>query len=365
MRDALSWHVHNVALMVARAAARIYRDRRAALIENDDVRLIVLEEGGHIAEVFDKRAGVNPLWTPPWPSIEPSAFDARVHTSYGNGADARLLAGLMGHNLCLDIFGVPSAEEAAAGLTAHGEASIARYDIDIDGQAMTMRAKLPLAELAIERRIELHGRAVRIHETAVNLAGIDRPVGWTEHITLGPPFLQKGVTEFRVSAAQSKVYEGDFGVADYLCRGAEFGWPHAPRVDGGTADLRCFTSADTSSAYTAHLMDTTRDDAFFVAFSPPIRLAFGCVWRRSDFPWMGIWEENHSRAASPWNSRTLTRGMEFGVSPFPESRRQMVDRGALFGTRTYRWLPAKGRATVEYWALTLTVERVPETLEWP
>ena len=37
---------------------------------------------------------------------------------YGGGADGRLLAGIMGHNLCLDIFGGPSAEEAAAGLTA-------------------------------------------------------------------------------------------------------------------------------------------------------------------------------------------------------------------------------------------------------
>ena len=46
---------------------------------------------------------------------------------------------------------------------------------------------------------------------------------------------------------------------------------------------------------------------------------------------MGIWEENHSRAAPPWNSETLTRGMEFGVSPFPESRRKMIDRGRLFG----------------------------------
>ena len=35
---------------------------------------------------------------------------------YGTGSDARLLAGIMGHNLCLDIFGPPSDEEAQAGL---------------------------------------------------------------------------------------------------------------------------------------------------------------------------------------------------------------------------------------------------------
>ena len=41
----------------------------------------------------------------------------------------------------------------------------------------------------------------------------------------------------------------------------------------------------------------------FLAFSPTARLAFGYTWRRADFPWMGIWEENHSRTAAPWNGR--------------------------------------------------------------
>ena len=89
-------------------------------------------EGGHIAEILDKRTGINPLWTPPWPSIEPSAYDAARASEYGDGADASLLAGIMGHNLCLDIFGGPSAEEAAAGLPVHGEASVAPYEIDAD-----------------------------------------------------------------------------------------------------------------------------------------------------------------------------------------------------------------------------------------
>ena len=118
----------------------MYRDRRAAVLENADLRVTVLEEGGHIAEIFDKRARVNPLWTPSWPSIEPSTFNPRLHTTYGAGGDARLLAGIMGHNLCLDIFGGPSPEEAAAGLTPHGEASVARYELDMSGHALTLRA---------------------------------------------------------------------------------------------------------------------------------------------------------------------------------------------------------------------------------
>src|SRR3954468_6669724 len=197
-----------------------YRGRRAAFIENDEIRVTVLEEGGHIAEILDKRTGVNPLWAPPWSSIEPSEYVAASHAVYGGGADARLLGGIMGHNLCVDIFGGPSAEEAAAGLTAHGDASVVRYAIDVAGTSLSMRASLPLAELRVERRLDLQGRGVTIHESVENTTACDRPIGWTEHATLGPPFLEKGVTEFRTSATRSKVIEHAFGSGHYLVAGA-------------------------------------------------------------------------------------------------------------------------------------------------
>ena len=78
-----------------------------------------------------------------------------------------------------------------------------------------------------------------------------------------------------------------------------------------------------------------------------------------------MWEENHSRTAAPWNGRTLARGMEFGVSPMPESRRVMIARGQLFGVPTYRWIPARSCITVEYWIVTQRGDRIPESLEPP
>lgn len=342
-----------------------YRNRRAVTIENDALRVTVLEEGGHIAEIADKATGINPLWTPDWPSIESSSYDPAIHVVYGGGVDAPLLAGIMGHNLCLDIFGGPSAQEAEAGIPVHGEASTARFEIERTGASLTLRAPLPHAQLRVERRIDLVDRAVRVREMVENLSATDRPVGWTQHVTLGPPFLEPGQTEFRVSATRSKVFDEAFGPADYLLPGAEFHWPHAPRGTGGTHDLRRFPGGTKSSAYTAHLMDPAREHAYFIAFAPASRLAFGYVWRRADFPWMGIWEENHARTSAPWNGRALTRGMEFGVSPFPETRRAMIDRGPLFGTPPCGWIPARGRVRVEYWAILQSSSAIPESLDWP
>jgi hypothetical protein len=336
--------------------------RRATTIENDALRVTVVHEGGHIAEILDKPSGVNPLWIPPWPSIEPSAYDAARHAEYGGGADGSLLAGVMGHSLCFDIFGGPSADEAAAGLPVHGEVSTASFHVDAQDGQIVMHAVLPASQLRVDRRIVLADRTVHVHESVENQSIVDRPVGWTEHVTLGPPFLENGSTEFRASATRSRVFEGAFGPDDSLVAGADFDWPLAPRRSGGVEDLRVYTAAHRSSAYTAHLMDPARGEAYFVAFSPSARLAFGYAWRRADFPWMGIWDENRSRTAAPWNGRTLTRGLEFGVSPMPETRRQMIERGPLFDTPTFRWIPARRRIDVSYRAVLQPAERIPESL---
>lgn len=340
-----------------------YRERRAATISNNRLRLTVLEEGGHIAEITDVASGVNPLWTPHWPSIEPSQYQrARDHV-YGGGADGSLLAGIMGHNLCLDIFGGPSAEEDAAGMPAHGETSAAHFAINVTGASLDMETTLPSAQLKVTRQIALEDRLVRIRERVENLTSADRPVGWTQHVTMGPPFLDRGVTAFRVSADRSLVYPGTFGPADYLEPGAEFQWPQAPRKGGGTTDMRVFTDAESSSAYTAHRMNVDRDQAFFVAYSPRARLAFGYAWRRRDFPWLGIWEENHARPNAPWNGEAVTCGMEFGVSPIPESRRDMVERGRLFDTPTFRWIAARSAVEVQYCATLRPAVAIPDILE--
>jgi Domain of unknown function (DUF4432) len=284
----------------------------------------VLAEGGHIAEILDKGSGVNPLWTPPWPSIEPSTYDRARHPEYGDDAESKLLAGIMGHNLCLDLFGPPSEAEAAAGLTVHGEASVVTYDIASDAQEITARAELPMAGLRFERRLSLRAgsRALRIAETVENLASHDRPIAWTQHVTLGPPFLVPGLTEFRAPAIRSQ----------NVCPG-----------------------------FSTHLMDPEREQAWFMAYSPQSNLLFGYIWKRADFPWLGIWEEDHGRQQPPWNGRTLTRGMEFGVSPIPESRRAMIDRGTLFGAPAYRWIAAKETLRVEYCAFLAPAERIPES----
>ncbi len=339
-----------------------YRNRHAVQLESDALRVTVLAEGGHIAEILHKQTGVNPLWTPPWASIEPSAYEPEWHPGYGMNSESKLLAGIMGHNLCMDIFGGPSDDEAAAGMTVHGEASVAPYDISIDHGVLLERVVLKQAQLRFRRHISFaKPNVLNISEEVENLAALDRAIAWTQHVTLGPPFVEPGVTEFRASATKSKVIESDFTDGKgYMKAGAEFEWPHVPNLSGGKTDMRVFPKLAVSAGFSTHLMDPSRKEAFFLAWSPKSKVLVGYVWNQADFPWLGIWEENRCRTAPPWNGQTITRGMEFGVSPWPETRRQMLERGQQFGVPTFRWIPARRTVRVDYRAFVTTAEGIPE-----
>ena len=344
-----------------------YRTRRAVQIENNLVRLTAVTGGGHIAEICHKASGVNPLWTPPWPSIEPSDYQLAQHPEYGSSNESQLLSGILGHNICLDTFGAPSAEEAAAGMPVHGEAPVAPFQATSGSDWIKLEAILTRAQLRFERRISLSpdSMVLRFTEVLENLSLSDRPVAWTQHVTVGPPFLERGRTQFRASATRSKVIEAAFNPGkDIYQSGAEFEWPLCPRTDGGMVDFRTFTSEEESAGFTAHLMNSEGEHAWFLTWSPATKVLFGYVWKQQDFPWLARWEENHLRQQAPWNGQGLTCGMEFGVSPMVESRRQMVTRGSLFGVPTFRWAPARSCIQVSYCAFITTAESMPEGVVW-
>ncbi len=343
-----------------------FRGRRVAQIESSELRLTVTQEGGHVAELLHKATGVSPLWIPEWTSIEPSEFSPAQHADYGDGPESRLVAGLMGHNICLDLFGTPDAEEAAAGMPVHGEAPVAAYEMTGNERALEIAANLPKAEMKFRRSIEIANEGVVCFEEIVeNYSCTDRPIGWTQHVTLGAPFLERGCTRFSLSGTRSKVYEGEFndGLGMQL-PGAEFEWPLCPRKDGGVDDFSTFTREEVSGGFTAHLMNMAGDHAFFAAWSPRFELVFGYVWRCEDFPWLARWEENHLRPWAPWNSRGFAIGMEFGVSPMVESRRQMVDRGKMFNVPTFRWVPAQSLHSVRYCAFFRSAAAMPQGVRW-
>ena len=324
----------------------------------------VLEGGGHICELnLNACPGVNPLWRPPWATIDPFRYTAQHTRKYGPPPDGRLLAGIAGHSLSFDHFGPPSPEEAAAGLATHGEAPALRWRVQKRAQRprpeLQYGVTLPEARISFSRNVTLDrvNPVIYCEEEAANLSSYDRPISWNEHVTFGPPFLEAETTWFDMPATRAKVCPASYSPRFSLQPDAEFTWPNAPTKDGRRRSLRVIP-AQRFGHYTAQLLNPELEIGFIAACNPRLKLLVVYAFRRADFPWVGNWEERYNRAEAPWRAKTFCRGMEFSTTPFSIPRRETIEQGPLFGESTYRWLPAKSKAQVRF--LILLFE-VPET----
>jgi hypothetical protein len=337
-----------------------WNGREAYSLHNDLVELVTLPGGGHIAEFqFLASTGfpvLNPLWVPHWKSMEPYQYRADKHAAiYGPCNEGKLLSGIAGHNICLDYFGPPSEEEAAQGLSTHGEAPSAKWQksklrASSHEVALTLAVRLPVARLRFSREIRLRrGETVAyFQETVINENKADHFFHWTQHVTLSPPFLGHDTSRITISATRGRTHPGGYGGNELLASGRNFHWPFAPARDSGSIDLARPFARQGLGFLVSVLLNPRRKVQYVAAHNQPNGLLFGYCFRTSDFPWVAIWEENESRAAAPWNGHAQTRGLEFGSTPSPVTRREAFAVAPMFGAPTFSTVPAKGKVTVNY-----------------
>ncbi|MFP5205235.1 MAG: hypothetical protein ACLGSH_07755 [Acidobacteriota bacterium] len=314
--------------------------------------------GGHICEFVSRtHPEVNPLWRPPWRTMDPQFYRAGEHEqAFGPPPDGRLLAGILGHSISFDYFGPPSAEETAAGMSTHGEAPAVLWDVrrQLAGERAGIEygAALPVSQIDCSRIITVDSRRPIFYceGRARNLSAADRPISWTEHVTIGPPFLRRGDTLIDMPATRAQAIEAYYSDKMEITPGSTFDWPNAPCPGGGTLNLR-ETPEGRYCRYTAQLIDPALEMGYVAASSPSAGLLLLYVFRRADFPWVGNWQESGYLEIAPWGGKTFCRGIEFSSTPFAVPKRETVSKGPLFGEATYRWLPAKSDASVRFLAL--------------
>lgn len=305
----------------------------AVTISNEVIELTMLPKGGNFVSLTlrEDKAGMNPLWNP--------AGIARTAGKPTRGAGG-------GHFVCVDGFGTPSPEERKAGMPGHGEAHQQPWQVRSSAKtngiaSVTFTALLPLMQENFQRTIQLvDGESVIYVESELeNLMSFDRPVNWAEHATIGSPFLAPGKTVVDLSAKQSKTRGHNDEEDPYPHRLADFrdfDWPLAPGVDGSVIDVRNAPAKFNSLDHTTSLMDPSRTLEFATALNLEHKLLLGYVFRRTEYPWLQIWESYPPDMGA-------ARGLEFGTQPFDISHREVLERGPLFGAPVVRWLPAKSK----------------------
>jgi len=198
-------------------------------------------------------------------------------------------------------------------------------------------------------------------EEVVNEKRADHFFHWTQHATLGPPFLSYEHSRTFVSATRGRTFPHGYEGKELLMAAQDFQWPNAPGVDGKPVDLRRPLSHPGLGFVATVLMDPGREQQYVAGLNIRERLLVGYCFDRKAFPWTAIWEENKARADAPWHGQSETRGLEFGSTPLPVGRREAFANGPLFGAPCFSIVPALGPSdcpvcwsSTQYWETAIS-----------
>lgn len=311
---------------------RMIAGNRAVVIGNDKLELSVALKGGSMIRL----------------SLQ---GDAERLSPFGNPerfsglTEQQQAQAMLGHFVCVDGFGPPSAEERAAGLPMHGEAHVRPWEIvsaakSAGATEVTFTVDLPLVHEMLTRTIRLvDGESVVYVDSILeNGLAFDRPVNWGEHLTLGAPFLEplNTVVDMSGSWAKSREYPSEQARIRRLAPGREFRWPSGPASDGKTFDLRPVPADPKSIDHTTTLMDRARSLVFVTGLNIARGYLVGLIFRREEFPWVQTYEGYRT-------SPGIIRALEPATQPFDVPRREAIQLNSMFDTPTYLWLPAKAK----------------------
>jgi len=347
----------------------VMRGRQSIMIGNDVIAATIVLGGGHIALIqqassLDETAETDfgsPLWVPHWPTFDPAVAEAADEDIFGSEAEGKyVLQHIMGHNLCLDVFGDHSTGETSqSGLAFHGEAGQVTWKVtgverNGDTSSLTVAAHLRHTCLDVTRRFSVKAGCptVKVEETMRNLVGFQRAMGRAEHVTFGSHWLGSHQVRFTANVDKGRTWPDALGEHASYQPDVDFDYPEIPGSKGSPVDWREYPQAEQSEGLCTMRVRPDEERGWLCGEHKGKGVALAYVWERNNFPWLMNWEENCARQDKPWDGRTLTRGLEFSSYAFPTSRQKNVEMGQLLDTPCFEWLDAyEVKDTVFYFSL--------------
>lgn len=323
-------------------------------LTNGELEVVLLQGGGHIADLrFAQGAGpaVNCLWEAPWRTVDPDDAElTELAAMYGSSPAGAFLAGYTGHALCLDTFGAPSPEQAALGTSLHGEAAVRPWQVESTAQGCTARVYLPAAQLEFERTLSLAPKStvLFVSECVKNRDSREREIHWVQHLAFGLPFLSSEHCSVYASLDRAVTWPLGYEGHELLPDNANFEWPIAPCLGGGELNLERPFQRRGHGFVIAARVKPGRNIGFIAALNRELKMGVVYCFRREDFPWVAVWEENCARSEDPWKGMTQVCGMEFGTTPMPLGHETIRKMGNLFDTPGSRFVAAADSLQARY-----------------
>jgi hypothetical protein len=246
----------------------------------------------------------------------------------------------MGHFLCLDRWGQPSAAEEKNGMPFHGEAYKVEWRVTRQPERRgrwveaEMAAELPLAGLEVKRRVRVSDGAalVEVQEQVTNRNKLGRILNMVQHPTIGPPFLDE---ETRVDASAGRGFMQSSPLPNPERPTVK--WPYGLH-QGKRVNLRRLTSDPNPNVVS---YEVEGGHGWTTACAPAQQRLFGYLWQQNEYPWFNAWRHVE-------NGKPALRGLEFGTTGLHQPFPVLVAKGRIFDLPLYVHLDAGESLTRTY-----------------
>lgn len=284
-------------------------------LENDACLLSVESFGGAITDFHLKdNTQINPL-----------SFAFTQQQMPENNKDG---APYRGHFLCAGRWGLPSAGEIKKEVPNHGEAANIEWQIEKEHNEIFMQTLAHKEGLHVDRKIELDAAhsLVTVSESFTNINILGRLFNVVQHPSLAAPFLD---------ASTIINCNGTVGFDQSRYQSAEKSSCHFPFVkDDKGNDFNLSRSTGSYSSVFSFIVDIHNNIGWVTAYSPAYNLLIGYIWKRSDYPWIHLWQHFD-------DDKILYRGIEFGTAGVHQPFHEILNTAThLFGEKTLAYIDA-------------------------
>jgi hypothetical protein len=247
-----------------------------------------------------------------------------------------------GHFLCMGRWGAASEAEQRAGIPHNGEINTLNWKTlkspTIVGDRIVAESECQeiKEQMKVSRKIELQkdGQSFLMTETATNTANLDRVYNFTQHPTIGAPFLSPS------TLIDCNATLGFDQRADYTnLEKSEFTFPEGHLTDG-FADLRKVN--DDRGYVSTHIFNDTTKIGWVTATNPDQKLVLGYIFLTKEYPWLNLWHWKKDRAP-------FAHGLEFGTTGLGQPYKTLIDNCVTFhGRKSYEWIETGQSITKKY-----------------